>query len=97
MIQLVALTSLLELKDAVRDMLLEHSTVGFCHAQVHPWYAVDAPLNCETPIACSAVTNPLEAVGVDHLIRQLFCATPEKTGSGLPDFESWPGSSLAAM
>jgi hypothetical protein len=69
---------LFELEDTVGDMLFEHSAVGFRHAEVHPWYAVDAPRNCVAPIASSALTNAFPAVGVHHLIRQLFCATPEK-------------------
>ena len=45
-VEVAAFPRLLELKDTVDDVLSEHSAVGFYHAEVHPWYTVDAPRNC---------------------------------------------------
>ena len=67
-----------ELEDTVDDMPFEHSAVGVRHAEVHPWYAVDAPRKRVAPTACGATTNAFPIVGVNHLIRKLFCAAPEK-------------------
>ena len=73
-----ALPRLLQLKNAGRDMLNEQCLVGFRHAEVNAWHPVDAPCDGVYPIACRAAAYPLPTITVNHLIRELFCGTPQK-------------------